>query len=389
MNRSSVFDQLVDQDAIVSILKSTVLDFNSVGSISKQISHAWLITGPAGSGRSNTAIAFAAALVCPTEGCNNCSSCLSAITGSHIDVELIRTEGLSIKVGEIRDLIIRSSWAPSISRYRVIVIEDADRLTESAANALLKVIEEPGPRTVWLLCAPTLTDVLPTIRSRCRHLSLRTPSTKAVAKLLIERDHINKELAEFAARASQGHIGIAKHLATNKQSRDNRLATLKLPLTIKCITTAYKAAELLVNSAKTQAYTDSENRDETDLANLKQAWGSTGSKMPTGGAKAIKELEKEQKTRGTRMVRDYLDRALLDLATLYRDVLLVQSGSGDNLTNQDIKDVITNIANSTTKSKTQINMQAILKARINLAYNSTPLLITESLMCELWRTSGN
>jgi DNA polymerase-3 subunit delta' len=380
----SVFDQLIDQDQVTKVLKEAVLASGNQSNKGQQMTHAWLFTGPAGSGRSNAAVAFAAALVCPTSGCNKCAECLSVTAGSHADVELIRTEGLSIKVDEIRDLISRASWAPSVSNYRVVVIEDADRLTESAANALLKVIEEPGLRTVWLLCAPTLTDVLPTIRSRCRHLSLHTPSVKAVAKLLIERDQISKELAEFAARTSQGHIGIAKHLATNQQSRDNRLATLKIPFTIKSIATAYKAAEILVNSAKAQAEADAENRDEAELANLKQAWGSTGSKMASGGAKAIKELEKEQKTRSTRMVRDYLDRALLDLATLYRDVLLVQSGSVDNLINQDIKDEITKIASSTTESKTLVKIQAILKARVNLARNAAPLLTTESLMCELW-----
>ena len=380
----SVFDQLIDQDQVTKVLKEAVMASSSQSNKGQQITHAWLFTGPAGSGRSNAAIAFAAALICPAGGCNNCAECLSVTAGAHADVELIRTEGLSIKVDEVRDLIIRASWAPSVSNYRVVVIEDADRLTESAANALLKVIEEPGLRTVWLLCAPTLTDVLPTIRSRCRHLSLRTPSTKAITKLLIERDHISKELADFAAHTSQGHIGIAKHLATNQQSRDNRLAILKIPFTINSIATAYKAAEILVNSAKAQAEADAENRDEAELANLKQAWGSIGSKIASGAAKAIKELEKEQKTRSTRMVRDYLDRALLDLATLYRDVLLVQSGLGDNLINQDIKDEVAKVANSITESKTLVKIQAILRARVNLAYNAAPLLITESLMCELW-----
>ena len=379
----SVFDQLIDQDQVTKVLKEAVLASGNQSNKGQQMTHAWLFTGPAGSGRSNAAVAFAAALVCPTSGCNKCAECLSVTAGSHADVELIRTEGLSIKVDEIRDLISRTSWAPSVSNYRVVVIEDADRLTESAANALLKVIEEPGLRTVWLLCAPTLTDVLPTIRSRCRHLSLHTPSAKAVAKLLTERDQISKELAEFAARTSQGHIGIAKHLATNQQSRDNRLATLKIPFTNKSIATAYKAAELLVNSAKAQAEADAENRDEAELANLKQAWGSTGSKMASGGAKAIKELEKEQKTRSTRMVRDYLDRALLDLATLYRDVLLVQSGSVDNLINQDIKDEITKVASSTTESKTLVKIQAILRARVNLTHSSATLLTMEALMLEL------
>ena len=379
----SVFDQLIDQDQVIKVLKEAVLASVSQGDKGQQMTHAWLFTGPAGSGRSNAAVAFAAALVCPSSGCNRCAECLAVIAGSHADVELIRTEGLSIKVDEIRDLIIRSSWAPSVSNYRVVVIEDADRLTEAAANALLKVIEEPALRTVWLLCAPTLTDVLPTIRSRCRSLKLNTPSTKAIIKLFIEKENISKELAEFAARTSQGHIGIARHLATNQDSRDLRMATLKLPLMVKDIFTAYKAAEMLVNSAKIQAESDSDKRNELELANLKQSWGSTGSKLATGGAKAIKELEKDQKIRSTRLVRDYLDRALLDLATFYRDVLLFQSNLKTILINADNLDTITKCANSSTTSKSLNIIQSIFATRNNLARNASPLLAIEALMCEV------
>jgi DNA polymerase-3 subunit delta' len=381
----SVFDQLIDQDKVSTVLKEAVAASRDVKNIGQQMTHSWLFTGPAGSGRSNAALAFASALVCPTGDCNKCNECLSAASGSHADVELIRTEGLSIKIDEIRELISRASWAPSVANYRVVVIEDADRLTESAANALLKVIEEPGARTVWLLCAPTLTDVLPTIRSRCRHLSLHTPSIKAVTKLLIERDLIKPELAEFAARVSQGHIGIARHLATNKEMRDERLKTLRIPLMLTDISSAYKAAAQLVDAAKLRAESDSETRNSVESEKLKQAWGATGSKLATGGSKAIKELEKEQKTRSTRLVRDYLDRALLDLATFYRDVMLVQSGATDFLINSDLQSEITNIASTSTESKTLEKIQVILKTRINLGHNAAPLLAVEALMCELRR----
>ncbi|NBQ35345.1 MAG: DNA polymerase III subunit delta' [Actinobacteria bacterium] len=381
----SVFDQLIDQDNVTSVLKEAVLASRDGKNLSQQMTHAWLFTGPAGSGRSNAAVAFASALVCPAGGCNICNECLSVIAGSHADVELIRTQGLSIKIDEIRELISRASWAPSVANYRVVVIEDADRLTESAANALLKVIEEPGARTVWLLCAPTLADVLPTIRSRCRHLSLHTPSIKAVTKLLIERDLIKPELAEFAARVSQGHIGIARHLATNKETRDERLKTLKIPSMLTDISSAYKAASMLVDAAKQRAESESEIRDDAEIEKLKQAWGATGSKLAAGGSKAIKELEKEQKGRGTRLVRDYLDRALLDLATFYRDVMLVQSGASDFLINTDLQSEITNIASTSAESKTLAKIQAILKTRINLGLNAAPLLAVEALMCELRR----
>lgn len=379
----SVFDQLIDQDQVSSVLRDAALAAGDSSNASQQMTHAWLFTGPAGSGRSNAAMAFAAALVCPKGGCNKCIECSSALVGSHADVELIKSEGLSIKIDEIRELISRAAWAPAIANYRVVVIEDADRLTEAAANALLKVIEEPGARTVWLLCAPTLSDVLPTIRSRCRHLGLRTPSIKAVTKLLMDRDQINEKLATFAAQASQGHIGIARHLATNEQVRADRLITLKLPVKITNIAAAYNCAQILVENAKARAQVEAEKRDTAEVEKLKQAWGSTGSKLATGGAKALKELEKEQKTRGTRLVRDFLDRALLDLATLYRDVMLVQAGINESLINSDLKDEITKMAEASTESRTLMKIQAILKARINLAHNAAPLLTIEALMCEL------
>ena len=379
----SVFNSLIDQSEVVAILKEAVQSARNKEDLTQGMTNTWLFTGPQGSGRSNAAIAFAAALVCKDSGCSKCNDCMSTIIGTHADVELIKTEGLSIKIDEIRELITRASWAPSVASYRVVVMEDADRLTESAANALLKVIEEPGLRTIWLLCAPTLTDVLPTIRSRCRHLSLRTPSTKAVANLLIERESIDPKTAEFAARAAGGHIGRARRLATDENAKQNRTRILKLPLMIKDVASAYKAAQFLVDAAKADALKVSEKKNEDEISKLKEAWGATGSKMVSGGAKVVKELEKEQKSRATRMVRDYLDRALLDLSTLYRDILLVQSNSADSLINQDLVEEIKQLAQATRLEQTLAKIESILKTRRNLAHNAAPLLLIEALMCEL------
>jgi DNA polymerase-3 subunit delta' len=379
----SVFNSLIDQSQVVEILKEAIATANSIDNQSQAMTNTWLFTGPAGSGRSNAAIAFAAALVCKESGCSKCTDCISTILGTHADVELIKTQGLSIKIDEVRELISRASWAPSVANYRVVVIEDADRLTEPAANALLKVIEEPGLSTIWLLCAPTLTDVLPTIRSRCRHLALRTPSTKAITNLLIERDQIDTKTAEFVARASGGHIGRARRLATDITARQNRENILKLPLMIKDVASAFKAAQFLIDSAKTDAIADAESKDEDEISKLKEAWGTTGSKMASGGSKVIKELEREQKARSTRMVRDYLDRALLDLATLYRDIMLVQSKSTDSLINQDLISQINQLASISSQKMTLDRIEAILKTRRNLAQNAAPLLLIEALMCEL------
>jgi len=380
----NVFDSLIDQDATVAILKAAVIAAKKNEDESQDMTHAWLFTGPPGSGRSNAALAFAAALLCPNAGCNNCIDCKSALRGVHADVELIKTEGLSIKIDEVRELITRSSWSPSVAQYRVVIIEDADRLTESAANALLKAIEEPGLRTVWLLCAPTLTDVLPTIRSRTRNLTLRTPSIKAVTQLL-ESELIPQQVAELSARASQGHIGRARYLALNPEARTRRTDILKLPLTITDIASAFKSAQLLVDAAKREAEADAEKRNAVETAALKEAWGQQGTRVVQGGSKAVKELEKEQKSRQTRMVRDYLDRALLDIATFYRDTLLVQSGvqSDDSLINSDMFREIQIIANATTPQTTLRKLEAIMKTRTNLSRNAAPLLSIEALMVQL------
>jgi len=383
---SSVFDDLVGQEHIIDILKSAVAA-SRAGSDSQEMTHAWVFTGPPGSGRSSAAIAFAQALICPNQGCDTCNECQSAATGGHPDVEAIRTEGLSIKVEEIRELLTRVAWAPSMGGWRVVVMEDADRLTESAANALLKAIEEPGTRTVWLLCAPTLHDVLPTIRSRCRHLQLRTPSIEAVTQVLIRRDNISPTMADFAARVSQGHIGRAKFLATNESVRSNRKIIMQLPLQLGSLAAAFQAAQILVDIATTEAQATSEERDEKEVEKLQEAYGkgATGRGMATGAAKAVKELEKEQKSRATRMVRDSIDGALLDLATLYRDVMMVKSGNTEAIINADMREQIeTHAANSTTHSTiNQIN--AIMDARENLARNSALLVTCEALMCQLVR----
>ena len=259
---SSVFDDLVGQEHITTILQAAVAA-SRTGEESQEMTHAWLFTGPPGSGRSSAAVAFAQALICSKDGCGSCSDCNAAKTHGHPDVEIIRTEGLSINVEELRELLTRVAWAPSM--------EDADRLTESAANALLKAIEEPGTRTVWLLCAPTLHDLLPTIRSRCRHLQLRTPSLQAVTNVLVARDKIAPAMADFAARVSQGHIGRARYLATNESVRSNRARIMQLPLQLGSLAAAFQAAQTLVDLATAEANTSSDERDEKEIEKLQEA----------------------------------------------------------------------------------------------------------------------
>ena len=371
----SVYDELIGQSHLIETLSAAVKAAAS-GEESQEMTHAWIFTGPPGSGRSSAAIAFAQALVCKENGCGTCNECITAKSGAHPDIEILKSEGLSIKIDEIRELLTRTAWAPSMGGWRVVVMEDADRLTESAANALLKAIEEPGLRTVWLLCAPTLHDILPTIRSRCRHIQLHTPSNSDVAEFLISKHQIAPKMADFAARVSQGHIGRARHLATNEEVRNRRSAILSIPSHLNSVASAYAAAAKLVELANAESDAISEALDEKEYEELATALGK-------GGGKALKELEKEQKSRATRITRDTLDGALLDLATYYRDVMMIQAGNTDSLINAELADQIIKTAENTQSQKTLAKMDAIMSARDNLQRNGAPLLVMEALMCEL------
>jgi DNA polymerase-3 subunit delta' len=265
-----------------------------------------------------------------------------------------------------------------------MVIEDADRLTDNAANALLKAIEEPTERTVWLLCAPAVDDVLPTIRSRCRHMSLRTPPTAAVAEVLVRRDSVDPAMAAFAARAAQGHIGRARRLATDEQARLRRHDVMRLPMSLNDLSAALGAAAELVQAATEEANETTGLLAADETEGMKRALGvGPGSRQPGGASAALKELEGEQKKRATRAKRDGIDRALVDLAAFYRDVLAVQSGAGVELVNDEMRAAITSLARTSTPETTLRRIDAVLRARDQIELNVAPLLAVEAMTVAL------
>jgi DNA polymerase-3 subunit delta' len=388
----SVFDELVGQRKVVELLRDAVTGTG--------MTHAWLFTGPPGSGRSVAARAFAAALQCTASepGCGVCAGCHTVLAGTHADVEFVRPQGLSLGVREARELVGRAALAPSGRRWHIIVIEDADRLTEGAANVLLKAIEEPTPRTVWLLCVPSAEDLVVTIRSRCRVVALRTPPTDAVAAVLVSRDGVEPALAEFAARAAAGHVGRAKRLATDAVARERRTSVLRIPPSLTDIGACLSAADVLVKAVTDEAAEHTSSLDEAETASLKEAFGEggtatglgrgqSGSAVTRGAARAaasaLKELEGRQKSRATRAARDALDRALTDLAGFYRDVLVLQLGAGVDIANADHAQTITSLANSSPAESTLRRLDAILACRTLLDANANQLLAVESLMLSL------
>lgn len=384
-----------DADALVTAEGAAASGADPIAqSGASKMTHAWLFTGPPGSGRATAARAFAAALQCVSPdralggvpGCGFCDGCHTSLVGTHADVEIVRTDLLSIGVKETRDLVRRSSMSPSGGRWQVIVLEDADRLTEGAGNVLLKAVEEPAPRTVWLLCAPSIEDVLPTIRSRCRHVTLRTPPVAAVADVLVRRDGIDPAAAAAAARATQGHIGRARRLATDERARARRNAVLKLPLRVDDIGGCLKGAQELIDAATEDAKQVAEDVDAKETEELRAALGAaagTGGRMPRGTAGAMKELQDKQKRRSTRTQRDSLDLALTDLTGFYRDVLAVQLGATVPLANDEARDSIQRIASSSTPERTLRRIEAVIACRQALDRNVAPLLAVEAMTAAL------
>lgn len=382
----SVWSELVGQEPVVDILKSAVEGASSrlAGEGGGSMTHAWLFTGPPGSGRSNAARAFAAALQCPDGGCGECKSCITARAGSHPDITVIRTEGLSIGTDIAREYVRKAALHPSQRGWQVLIVEDADRLTDQAANALLKAIEEPPPRTVWMLCAPAVEDVIITIRSRARAVLLRTPPTEAIAQLLIERDHVPAELATAAAAASQGHIGRARALAIDPEVRERRHVILNLPLSLRNIGDCLAAAAAITEAATARAAGIADDANARELDDIRTAWGvEERGRRPSGYAGALSSLEKDQKRRRTRLMRDSIDGVLLDLMALYRDVLAVQQAPGVALINADFAEGIGEIARVGTAESTLLHIDAILECRQALAANAAPLLALERMMIGL------
>jgi DNA polymerase-3 subunit delta' len=392
----TVWDDVVGQEVAIATLKHAVeaaAEMVEAGPRSAPVAgmtHAWLLTGPPGSGRSTAARAFAAALQCPEGGCGECKPCRTALAGTHADVSLIATEHVQLRVDDVRPLITTAQRSPSAGRWRVIVIEDADRLNDSSGNVLLKAIEEPPPRTVWLLCAPSADDVLVTIRSRCRRIGLRIPPVDAVAALLVRRDGADPAVAAFAARSAQSHIGLARRLALDEGARIRRREVLKLPTKLRSVGAAVMAAGQLVEVAAEESKARTTERDATERAALLHSLGAEGlSSLPPAVRAQIRQLEENQKRRATRAQRDVLDRSLVDLLSLYRDVLMLQfvgrngTGGGVDLVNAELLDLLWSEAQGCSASVTLRRMEAIGQARERIEANVSPLLAVEALMVQL------
>jgi DNA polymerase-3 subunit delta' len=375
----SVWNALVGQRRVIESLRAAAAG--------DAMSHAFLFTGPPGSGRSNAAIAFAAALQCEEQppGCGVCHSCHTVLAGTHADITVVRTDRLSIGVDEVRDLVRRSALAPVGRRWQVMIVEDADRLTEQAANALLKAIEEPTVRTVWMLCAPTVEDLLPTIRSRCRLVTLATPSAEEVAGFLVRRDGVDPALASYCARASQGHIGRARALARDEGARNRRKEVVSIPARLTSLASCMNAATNLVETTQEEAEQIAGELDARERADLDSSYGVVErGRRPREYAPAVSALERAQKTRAKRRHLDVVDRSLMDLVSVYRDAIAVATAGDVALVNEELRRDVEQIVRSSSPELNLRRIGWIFEAREQMLDFNVPVpLALESLMVAL------
>jgi DNA polymerase-3 subunit delta' len=369
-----VFRDVVSQPEAISALLS------EISHEGRDIHHAWLFTGPPGSGRSQLALAFAAALLCHDGGCGVCNSCQMIQSRNHPDVQVLNTERVLISVDEVTEFIEKSIQMPALGKFRIMVIEDADRMSERTSNLLLKSLEEPPKGTIWMICAPSEADLLPTIRSRVRRVQLKVPTVDAVAQLLVEKYGIAFDLAFNSASQAQSHVGMARRLASNAGARDRRTQALRAVLSITDIPSAMYVSETLAKLAESDGVQLTAEQDETERKELLISLGvSEESKLNPSSRAQLRRLEESQKRRATRSKRDGLDRILIDLMGLYRDVLTVQLGTGGPLINVDLVQEITKLANESTQSQSIHNIEQIEKVRYRMDRNVKDTYLLDSL----------
>ncbi|HEY5223654.1 MAG TPA: DNA polymerase III subunit delta' [Microbacteriaceae bacterium] len=350
------------------------------------MTHSWLITGPPGSGRSNLAFAFATALLSDGTPHGDAVAHTQVEARTHPDLNVLGTTGVIIKRDDVREMVRLSHYSPSVSRYRVIVVEDADRMTEQTSNVLLKELEEPPERTVWILCAPSEADLLPTIRSRVRTVRLRVPDIADVAALLVSRDGVDAALAERAARHAQSHIGMARRLATSEDARDRRDETLRLALGIRSVSDAVQAAARMLQIAGADAKALTEETDAAERESTLRSLGvAPGGTPPLALRAQLRQLEEDQKRRATRSLRDGIDRILVDLLSLYRDVMMLQLGSHTALVNSERAAELTALSEIIGPADTLAVMDAIAQARTRIDGNVAPLLALEAMLISVVR----
>jgi len=384
----AVWDELTGQSEAIAIFAAAASASSVGGSDDSSMTHSWLITGPPGSGRSNLAFAFATALLSSNpDGDESVRKQVAART--HPDLAVLSTDRVIISIEEVRQLVATSQYSPSVGRFRVVIIEDADRMTERTSNVLLKALEEPPPRTVWILCAPSEADLIPTIRSRVRTVQLRVPAVDDVAELIHRRDGVDLATATRAAREAQSHIGMAHRLATNAEARERRERTLQLALSIRSVSGAVLAAATLLQLATDDAKAITEERDAEERESALRSLGvEPGGTIPPALRSQLKNLEDDQKRRATRSLRDGIDRILVDLLSLYRDVLLIQLGVQGELINLNIERQLMAASTEATAPQTLKTMDAIATARTRIASNVAPALALEAMLVSAVRVAA-
>ncbi|AQS72822.1 DNA polymerase III subunit delta' [Corynebacterium ammoniagenes] len=400
LDRSSVAQRLADRPGVQqTILQAARAARGLPGADPRAMSHSWLFTGPPGSGRSHAALAFAAALMCTNVddngpdaelGCGQCDACRSVLeTQSHVDLNFWTPQGLTIKVEEVRGVIKDAIALPTSAKYRVIIFDNADRLTAGASNALLKTVEEPSAQTIIIMCAPSADpqDFSQTLRSRCRHLYIPSPSVDYIVEQLVSEGASPND-AHLAALTSLQHVGRARRLVTNPDAQKRRAMAINLAEDVFHGSQAFQSTQALIKLVNDEAKSEGSEREEKEISDLEVAYGAGGKGKGTGRENrdlksAVKRLNDQHKLRQTRRQRDYLDLVLVDLAGIYRDALMRKVGADVELTHPDFEGLADELAERVSEEGLLACQNAITNCREQMSHNVTQQIAFDGLVGRL------
>lgn len=385
---ASVADRLSDIPTVRDTILAAASAARGGEAPAHAMTHSWVFTGPPGSGRSVAALCFAAALVCERgDGCGHCAGCRAVFNDAHTDVVHVVPTELSIGKTVVDKLVDDAHRLPTIGEFRVVIVEDADRLTNEAADAFLKTVEEPPATTVIILCAPSIDpeDFSQTLRSRCRHVYVPAPSTDEIVRILTNEEGASEHDARLAAVTSLHHIGRARRLVRSPEAQKRRVLAIQLAELIYRGDHAFQAIGSLVKAVENEAKTSYSEEEEAERKKLEIALGMGGKgkgagKAAHGSAGTLRELEANQKKRRTRYQRDIFDLVLVDFAGVYRDAIIIKTGAHVGLTHPDFEGQARDIAERTSLTALVACLDAIGLCRARFGQNVQPRIALDGMV---------
>lgn len=367
---------IADQPLVRNLLASALAE--------GKLSHAYLFVGAPGAGKTEAALALAECVVCPNGGDGTCGECLRVKHGTHPDVRVLSPGSASgYLVAQVRDLIAEVALAPVRAKTKVYILTEAALLRGTAANALLKTIEEPPEGVMFILVARSAAAVLPTIASRCQEVAFKVVSADAAERSVEQKNGLRGDEVRIALAVAQTPERAVEFLNSSDRREVRRLMVRAIVQLARAdswdvlISARDIAREVQISVGL--ARRDDKKRRREDVVKEEVQRRTEGSEdywTPT----ALKQLEDTVKRELTGRERLGMMEALAAAESLLRDVLVRSEGVDEAIVNTDVADSVDRIAAATCTAGVLKALAAIKEARRDLMRNVTPQLAMEAML---------